>query len=122
MDNVSKRNKRIEGDIKRDVSQIIYRNIDNPDLRLISISKVSITKDLSLATIYYTILNNNESQKKKIAKLLSVNNKTIRMFLSKKLRIRAVPLLKFVYDDGLDYAYRIEELLKEAKKDSSSKE
>ncbi len=119
MDNVSKRNKRIEGDIRRDISNIIYRDIDNMDLRMISISRVELAKDISVAKVYYTILNCSDSKKRKIAKLLKINNKTIRMFLSKKLRIRSVPALNFIYDEGLDNTYKIEMLLKEAKNGSS---
>jgi len=112
----TKRVERIAGDIQKAITQIIYRQLNVEELQMVTIAAVKVTSDLSLASIYYTVLNNSEDNKEKIDKLLRSSNKTIRMYLSKKLRTRTVPMLKFFYDESLDNVFKVEELLNSVKK------
>ncbi len=112
----TKRVERIAGDIQKAITQIIYRQLNVEELQMVTIASVKVTSDLSLASIYYTVLNNSEDNRAKIDKLLRSSNKTIRMHLSKKLRTRTVPMLKFFYDESLDNVFKVEELLNSVKK------
>ena len=112
----TKRVERIAGDIQKAITQIIYRQLSNEELQQVTIASVKVTSDLSLASIYYTVLNSKN--KERIDRLLRSSNKTIRMHLSKKLRTRTVPMLKFFYDESLDNVFKVEELLNSVKKDN----
>ena len=117
MGSSDKRISRLNDEIQKMVSQIIYRDLKQEVLTLMTVSRVKTTPDLALAYVYYTVLGNQPDKLKEVERLLKIYGKNIRMFLSKKMRTRTVPELKFFYDDTLDNAFRIEELLNAVKKE-----
>lgn len=105
---------RVEKIIERELANIIFESSNNK-LKFVSITKVSLTSDLSLATIYYTILGNeNEiiSTKEDLEKAKGY----LRSSLAKKLDLRKTPELRFKYDESLAYGNRISEILENLKK------
>lgn len=78
----------------------------------ITVTSLRVSPDLSSAKIYLSIMGNKD--KAQIFKLIQDQNKTIRgklgAIIGKQLRI--VPELMFYIDDSLDYAMKIDELLK----------
>lgn len=78
----------------------------------ITVTTVRVSPDLSSAKVYLSIMGNKD--KKAIFKLIQDQTKVIRktlgLIVGKQLRI--VPELMFYIDDSLDYAMKIEELLK----------
>ncbi len=78
---------------------------------MVSITKVSITKDMSIAKVYVSIFGKDE--KETAFKNLSKHNQTIRRLLAEKVRfqLRVIPELNLIFDDSLDYIDRIDDLL-----------
>lgn len=78
----------------------------------ISVTGVRVTPDLGVARVYLSIMATND--RKAVFKLVEEQNHIIRkrlgVIIGKQLRI--VPELSFFLDDSLDYALRIDELLK----------
>ena len=79
---------------------------------LVSVSVVRISPDLSYAKAYLSVFPSERSEE--IVKNINANVKTIRYGLGQRVRfqLRIIPELKFFVDDSLDYAARIDELLK----------
>ena len=79
---------------------------------IISVTVVRMTPDLGLAKVYLSIFPS--AQALSVVKVLEENNKTIRYELGRKIakQVRIIPELRFYIDDSLDYAERIDELLK----------
>ena len=79
---------------------------------LVSVSVVRISPDLSYAKAYLSVFPSERSEE--IVKNINANVKTIRYELGQRVRfqLRIIPELKFFVDDSLDYAARIDELLK----------
>jgi len=117
MGSSDKRISRLNDEIQKMLSQIIYRDLNQEILTMMTISRVKMTPDLSMAYVYYTVLGNKPEMLKEVEKLIKIHTKSMRMILSKKMRTRTVPELKFFYDDTLDNAFRIEELLNSVKND-----
>lgn len=117
MGSSDKRISRLNDEIQKMLSQIIYRDLNQEVLTMMTISRVKMTPDLSMAYVYYTVLGNKPEMLKEVEKLIKIHTKSMRMILSKKMRTRTVPDLKFFYDDTLDNAFRIEELLNSVKGD-----
>jgi len=117
MGSSDKRISRLNDEIQKMLSQIIYRDLNQDILTMMTISRVKMTPDLSMAYVYYTVLGNKPEMLKEVEKLIKIHTKSMRMLLSKKMRTRTVPDLKFFYDDTLDNAFRIEELLNSVKGD-----
>lgn len=117
MSTSSKRVGRITSELKKTISKIISRDLNIPELNFASITKVKISPDLSIATVYFSSLKKDKVDVEELEKLFRRNNKTIRMNISKYMSLRSTPTLRFFYDDTLDSVFRIEELLDTIKTD-----
>ncbi|MCK9536018.1 MAG: 30S ribosome-binding factor RbfA [Bacilli bacterium] len=103
---------RLEKIIEREIGRIIISEVKDERLKFVTITKVSLTNDYSFATIYYRVLG-NENQIETTSRTLEEAKGYIKTILSKTLKIRKVPELRFKYDDSLEYGDRIEKILKD---------
>jgi len=107
------RQKKIGSVIQKDLVDILQGEVRKNGLvnLMISVSKVSVTSDLSVATIHLSIF----PQEKAIATLTAIktNSKLIKHDLSQRVRLqlRKVPNLVFFIDDSLDYIEKIDKAL-----------
>lgn len=100
---------RLEHKFAIEISTIIEEEIKDKRIGFVTITAVSITNDLSYAKIYVTVLNDNE--KEETIKVLNNASKFIEMELSKKVDIRKMPELKFIYDESIEYSNNIESII-----------
>jgi ribosome-binding factor A len=79
---------------------------------MITVTKTTITKDLSIARAYLSLFNTEDSSA--TLKQIRTNTKDIRFRMGQKVKnqLRIVPSLEFFIDDSLDYIENIENLLK----------
>ena len=79
---------------------------------LITVTQVRVSPDLSVAKVYISLFNVPDT--KVLLKLIQEHTKDIRTKLSDRIKkqVRIIPNLVFYLDDSLDYAMRIDELLK----------
>lgn len=112
---MSFKQERLERIIEREISNIIRTEVKDERLSFVTITKVSLTNDLSIATVYYTVLGTEEQKKATSENLLDAKG-FIKGSLSKKLEIRKTPDLRFKYDESLEQGERIEQILKNLKK------
>lgn len=105
---------RVEKIIERELASILFDSSNNK-LKFVSITKVSLTSDLSLATIYYTVLG-NEGEINSTKEDLEKSKGYLRSSLAKKLYLRKTPDLRFKYDESLAYGNRISQILDNLKK------
>lgn len=83
---------------------------------LLTVTEVRITPDLSIALVFLSIFGSKEPLK--IFDAITKQNRELRKKLGERIRyrVRIIPELKFILDDSLDYADKIDKLLREAKK------
>lgn len=98
------------GLIKKEVSYIINLRLKNPDKGFITINSVKVSPDLKIATLYYTVLG-DEEQKEKSAQVLKKSTGFIRNELKGNIKARFLPELRFFYDDTLEQAQKINTIL-----------
>lgn len=102
--------------IQREVVGIINGVILDKKIGYINVTEVRVTKDKSFATIYYTILSDDEKIIDKTIEELEKNKAKIRMDLAEKIRnLRRMPELIFKFDESLAYGNKIEKILKTIK-------
>ena len=79
---------------------------------LVTVTKASITSDLSLARIHLSLFATND--KENLLENIRKHNKEIRHHLGKRVhnQLRIIPELQFLLDDSLDYIDNIDQLLK----------
>ncbi len=110
----TQRQRKIAGVIQKDIVDILQKAAIDGGLRntLISVSKVAVTTDLSLAKIYLSIFPNDKAGE--LMEGIKSNQPLIKHELSQRTRnqLRRVPELLFYLDDSLDYIENIEKSLK----------
>ncbi len=98
--------------IQKDLGEIFQRNEQRmfPGA-MITVTKVNITRDLSIARVYLSIFGKNPE---KVIKMIEASSKEIRRLLGLRIKnqVKAIPELRFFIDDSLDYIENIERLLK----------
>ena len=102
--------------IQRELASIVNREVKDKSIGYINLTEVKVTKDISYANIYYTILSDEAEVIQQAQEALDKHKATIRMELAKKIsNIRKIPDLVFKYDEALAYGNHIDKLLKTIK-------
>lgn len=106
------RNDRIQEEMKRILDQILREELSDPRLNATySITHVEVTKDLSHAKVYVSVLE--DELKEGVFKALKSASGFIRHELMQKMIIRYTPALQFIQDNNIEYGIRINQLLKQ---------
>jgi ribosome-binding factor A len=100
-----------------ELSEIIEREIQDPRIGLVTVTRAKVSPDLRHARIFVTVLGGEDEKKKTIEGLRSAAS-FVRRSLSKRLHhLKRIPDLAFDYDDEVERGIRIEELLDQIKSD-----
>jgi len=105
-----KRAEKVAEAIHEIVSALLIKGVKDPRIGFTTITGVKLSEDLHLATIYFTVVG-DEEEKRAAAEGLNSARGFLRRELSKNLRMRYVTDLLFRYDASLDYGRRIDNLL-----------
>jgi ribosome-binding factor A len=103
---------RINETIKELVSELLMNRIRDPRVGLVTITSVRVSRDLSFAKVYYSVMGDTETREATRKGLTSARS-FLRNAISEELGMRTAPELRFVYDDSIDRSIRIEEKLRE---------
>lgn len=109
------RTDRIADQIQRDLAVLLQRELKDPRLGLPTISGVKVSKDLSYADIYITFMAIEAPEKVKQAlEVLDNAAGLLRSMLSKSIKLRVMPKLRFHYDQTIVEGPRISALINSA--------
>lgn len=106
---------RVEKIIERELASIIFTEVHNELIKFVSITKVALNKDMSVALVWYTVLG-NEGEIEATKKALEQAKGFLRSELAHRLDLRKTPELRFKYDESLTYGNHITEVLNNLKK------
>ena len=110
-----KRMGRIEGEIRRIVSDIFNYDLKNPDIKgIISVTGVALSNDLKYANIYISVFDKKDDDiqmQDNVIKALNKSKGHIRSELAKKITMRYTPELTFKLDNSIVYGSHIDEIL-----------
>ncbi|MGO4700399.1 30S ribosome-binding factor RbfA [Dyella sp. 2RAB6] len=110
-----KRTDRVGAELRRELALLVHAAVRDHGLPSVSVSDVEVTRDLDFASVWVTALLPDQS--KAAVKALNELAVEFRRSLSRSMRLRRVPELRFKYDDSVDKGERIEELLREQARD-----
>lgn len=109
---MSVKTERIANLLIREISDILQNEVNDEDIKFVTITACKVDTDLSLAQVYCTVLN--ESKKDKCLHDLNSAKGFIKTELAKrKLEIRKIPDLRFIYDESIEYGSKIEKIISE---------
>ena len=100
---------RLNNSFVEHISRIIRTEIKDERISFVTVTAAKITNDLSFAKVYVTVLNDKEREN--VIKLLNKASNFIERELSKRIDIRKMPDITFVYDESLEYAANIENII-----------
>lgn len=106
-----KRSSRVASQMQKELAIIMQQGIKDPRIGFITVNEVELSKDLSSAKVYVTVLGSDEQGRIKNLSYLNDAVPYIRSEIGKRMRLRCVPYLKFVYDQSFENGMRVTELL-----------
>lgn len=111
---MSKRLEKVSQAIQHELGDIIIKDIQDPNLKLVSITKVEVSADLRNANVFFTTL---KTPADKVKESLQKAKGVLKLELVKKVRLKYTPDLHFYEDKGIEHTLKISKILKELEKD-----
>jgi ribosome-binding factor A len=106
--------------IRIELTQLLARDVHDPGIGFMTLTKVSVTPDLQLARVYYTLLG-DEAAQRETAKALKRALPFLRRQIAQRVRLRRVPELELFYDKSVAQHDRIEQILQELKAEAEAR-
>src|SRR5437660_8287020 len=106
------RPERVADQIRAEVSTMIARDLQDPGIGFMTITRVQVSPDLQHARVYYTTLG-DPAARKNTGKALDRALSFMRRQIGQRLRLRRTPELEFVFDESIAHQDRVEQLLQE---------
>lgn len=104
------RNKRLGNQVLRTLNELIRFETKDPRLKLISLTAVDLSRDLSVARVYFSLLD-PDGDPAAVLEGLQRASGFLRSSLGREIKIRHVPELRFAHDDSAAEAQRISSLI-----------
>ena len=102
---MSLRMDKVNSELRKQIMEIIQKEIDDPALEFLSITRVEAAADLREAKVYFSMLD--ETKYKKAKEVLAEMRGFIRGILGKRIRLKFLPQLNFIPDDSMKYSVDI---------------
>jgi ribosome-binding factor A len=110
------RHERVAEEILHELGIMVAGELKDPRIEgLVTVTEVRVTPDLKHARVFVSVIGNEAEQKSTLTGLFAAVG-YIRHELTERIQLRRAPEIHFTLDHSEEYAQRIEELLKQAKK------
>ena len=103
---------RVSERIREELSLLLLRKVNDPGLAPVTVTEVSVTKDLRIAHVNYSALV-APGERPAVAKALRRSSGFLRRELGHLLGLRYAPELQFHYDNSFDRGARIDSILRD---------
>ena len=109
----SVKNTRINGEVLKELSNIIRSEIKDPRINpMTSVVAVEVAPDLKTCKAYISVLGDEKAQKDTITGLKSAEG-YIRRQLAKTVNLRNTPEIRFILDQSIEYGINMSKLIDE---------
>ena len=103
---------RVADQIRSELASLLSREVHDPGLGFVTLTRVQVTPDLQQARVFYTALGDDKTRSAS-GRALERAAPFLRRQLGARLRLRRAPELRFVYDASIAGQDRIEQILNE---------
>ncbi len=107
------RSQRVAGQLQRELAIIIQSELKDPRLGLVTVSSVDVSKDLSHARVYFTLLGDDLDRDRAVG-ILNKAGGFMRHLVGQRMRLRIIPQLRFIYDTSVERGTSLSELIDSA--------
>jgi ribosome-binding factor A len=105
---------RVGDQIRAELAELLAREVHDPGIGFLTITRVGVTPDLQQARVYYTTMG-DETARKESRRALERAAPFLRRQIGRRLRLKRVPELGFFFDESIEQHDRIERILQELK-------
>lgn len=98
--------------IREELSVLLQRDVRNPDLQRVTLTHVHMSKDLQHAQVHYTA-SRDRAGRVAVGRAFKKTGPFLKRLLGRRLRLRYVPELSFVYDESVERQDRVAQLFEE---------
>ncbi|MCG9478833.1 MAG: 30S ribosome-binding factor RbfA [Actinomycetia bacterium] len=109
--------KKLEIDLKRELGFVVNSLVKDPRLGFVTITGINLSPDFKYLDVYVSVMGGQEKIDQSM-KALDRSKGFIKKKLNERIKLRAVPVLRFQYDESIDKGMRITEILDELKKNN----
>jgi ribosome-binding factor A len=115
------RPERVGEQIRQELGVVIARDVHDPAVGFVTLTRVKVSPDLQLARIFYTLMG-DEKAKRETQRALERATPFLRRQLGSRIRLRRVPELVFEFDASVEHQERIERILIELADERKARE
>jgi ribosome-binding factor A len=109
---VTRRTRQVGEFLREELTDIIRREVKDPRIGFMSVTRVDVTPDLRHAAVYISVLGTDDEREETLKALRSASG-YIRHHLKPRLRMRQIPELEFRDDRSMEHAEQIARTLRE---------
>lgn len=104
-----KRSDRVAGEMLRELSRLVQMEVKDPRMpKLVTITRVEVTSDLSHAKVFYSVLDGDVNDTQKV---LTKSASFLRSAIAQAMKLRIVPQLHFKFDEDLEQVWQVQAIL-----------
>ena len=118
---MSQRTDRLDSQIRQELMDLLQREMKDPRIGFVTITRVETARDLGSARIWVSILGTEEERDRSM-KALGVATPWLRRRLAERLTLRSVPQLSLRHDDSIEAGDRVLRLLREIEQQDAGEE
>lgn len=107
---MSRRTERVDDLLRRELSDLLFRTVHDPRVRLATIMNVDVSPDLKHAVVRVSVLGDDAQRADCIAALHHARG-FLRSRLAERVRMRTTPELTFELDRGAEFSQQISDIL-----------
>jgi ribosome-binding factor A len=107
------RTNRVASQIQRELAVLICEELKDPRLGMITVQEVRVARDLSHAKVYVTVIGGDLDEAGNVKRLNGAAG-FLRSMLARRVKLRTVPELHFVFDESIERGTRLASLIEEA--------
>lgn len=112
---------RVGEEIRQELAMLLAREVHDPGIGFLTLTRVKVSPDLQLARVFYTLLG-DESKRKDTEKALARATPFLRRQIGARIRLRRVPELRFEFDRSVENQDRIERILLDLEAERTERE
>lgn len=115
------RTDRIADQMQRDLAELIRSSLNDPRLGMITVNQVTVARDLGYSDVYVTLLSAEDldADAEEVKTTISILNGAagfLRSELSRMIRLRTIPQLRFHFDASVKRGRQLDQLITKARK------
>ena len=103
---------RVGDQIRQELAQLLARDVQDPGIGFLTITRVKVSPDLQVARVFYTTIGDDKSRKE-TERALGRALPFLRRQIGSRLRLKNVPELAFMYDKSVEQQDRIEQIIQD---------